>query len=95
MSDSNNKHTKEELEALQKECVSLVAKLNELTEDELKEVAGGADIGYDWPYEKAGEDCQQDTELGSRQEVIGDWPINTQGLTARPPVASPADRKPD
>ena len=36
--------TKEELTKLKEECESLATKLNELNEDELKEVAGGLSI---------------------------------------------------
>lgn len=41
--------TKEELEQLKKEYEDLAKKLNELSEDELKEIAGGyrKDIGSD------------------------------------------------
>ena len=36
--------TKEELQKLQEECMALATKLQELTDEELEEVAGGADF---------------------------------------------------
>lgn len=36
--------TKEELEQIKKECESLTTKLNELSEDELKEISVGVNI---------------------------------------------------
>lgn len=36
--------TKEELEQIKKECESLAIKLNELSEDELKEISVGVNI---------------------------------------------------
>lgn len=57
--------TKKELNDLKTEYEALNNKLKELTEDELKEVTGGTDIGWDWIYERDIDDYQSDTEFGN------------------------------
>lgn len=59
--------TKEELEELKEEYETLSTKLLELDEDELKEIIGGTDLGWDWLYERTIDDYQADTELGNRK----------------------------
>ena len=58
--------TKEELNALKEEVETLNNKLKELTDDELKEVTGGTNVGWDWLYESTIDDYQSDTGLGDR-----------------------------
>ena len=50
--------TKEELNALKAEVETLSKKLAELSEDELKEVAGGFDSDYDIVWEKSGDEVE-------------------------------------
>ena len=58
--------TKEELNALKKEVETLNKKLAELTEDELKQVAGGWHLGDDWGAEGY---FNQDQENALRDEL--------------------------
>ena len=62
--------TKQELEMLKQEYITLSNKLKQLTMEELNIVTGGNDVI--WLYEKSFDDCQG----GSRQNVIGDWTIS-------------------
>lgn len=51
--------TKEELQDLKKECEDLARKLKELSEDELKEVAGGFDFNCNGYYFELDSDFRQ------------------------------------
>lgn len=66
--------TNEELNKLKNEYETLNTKLQELTEDELKQVTGGESEHFIWLYEQSF-DHAPDNRSGSIQDVIGEWSL--------------------
>ena len=67
--------TKEELEALKKEKDSLMSKINELTDDELKQISGGT--YNESVYYENESDVSYIYEIGEEVEVYSGWLFGT------------------